>query len=66
MPWREQPADQVWPPPGPIPRRMPDGRLLVRRMKMTEEGPVPNGYAVLSPTDDGFPAWDSLLRSRGQ
>ena len=43
MPYRPAFADCAWPPPGPIPRRMPGGRILVRRTKLTEDGPVPAG-----------------------
>ncbi|MDG4802731.1 hypothetical protein [Micromonospora sp. WMMD980] len=40
---------------------MPDGSILVRRMTLTPDGPVPAGYEVLRPDDAGFAAWRSLL-----
>ncbi|MEU7935101.1 hypothetical protein [Micromonospora echinofusca] len=61
MPYREAPMDAAWPPPGPIPRRMPDGAILVRRMTLTPDGPVPTGYETLRPDDEGFAAWSSFL-----
>jgi hypothetical protein len=64
MPWHEQPADIVWPPPGPVPRRMPDGAILVRRVTLTPDGPVLAGYETVRPGEKGFTAWSSFIDSR--
>ncbi|MEH0928712.1 hypothetical protein [Micromonospora sp. CPCC 205558] len=65
MPYREQPMSAAWLPPRPIPRRMPDGAILVRRrMSLTPDGPVPAGYELLRPDDEGFAAWASFLDIR--
>lgn len=48
MPYREQPMSAAWLPPGPVPRRVPDGAILVRRMNLTPNGPLSLGAGELA------------------